>query len=128
MYSFAALAVGALLYGVYRQDTYVGQYLGRVLQLRLYPNGVLSAVAAWYLPDYLWMFSMNCALFAVILPQGRKTLIWCGLALFCGVLWEVLQWCAVIPGTGDWWDILMYSLAVFMAAIINLSSKKENEV
>lgn len=125
--SFFALGLGALLYGIYRQDTYIGGIISSVISISLPVNGFFSEVAAWYFPDCLWMFSMNCALFAVMLPKGKEVLLWCAVALFVGVLWETLQFFDFISGTADLWDILMYSMAAFSAAMIALFIKKESK-
>lgn len=127
MYSFFALAFGALLYGIYRQDTYIGEIIGNLISVSLPTDSSLAAFAAWYFPDYLWMFSMNCALFAIMLPKGRDVLLWCSVALSSGVLWEILQFYDLVSGTADLWDIFMYSMAAFSAAMIALFIKKESK-
>ena len=127
MYSFFALAFGALLYGIYRQDTYIGEIIGNLISVSLPTDSSLAAFAAWYFPDYLWMFSMNCALFAIMLPKGKNVILWCSVALSFGVLWEVLQLSDLVSGTADLWDIFMYSMAAFSAAMIALFIKKESK-
>lgn len=127
IYSFLALAFGAFLYGIYRQDTYIGGIIGNLTSVSLPVDGFLSGFAAWYFPDYLWMLSMNCALFAVMLPKGKKVFLWCAVALSMGILWELLQLWGFVSGTADLWDILMYSMAVFSAAMIAVFIKKESK-
>ena len=127
IYSFLALAFGALLYGVYRQDTYIGGMISALISTSLPVDNWISAFAAWYFPDYLWAFSMNCALFAIMLPKGRGVLLWCSVALSSGVLWEILQFYDLVSGTADLWDIFMYSMAAFSAAMIALFIKKESK-
>ena len=127
IYSFLALAFGAFLYGIYRQDTYIGGIISTVISISLPVDSWLSAFAAWYFPDYLWMFSMNCALFAIMLPKGKNVILWCAVALFMGILWELLQLWDFVSGTADLWDILLYSMAVFSAAMIALFIKKESK-
>ena len=127
MYSFFALAFGALLYGIYRQDTYIGEIIGNLIFVSLPTDSSLAAFAAWYFPDYLWMFSMNCALFAIMLPKGKNVILWCAVALFMGILWELLQLWDFVSGTADLWDIFMYSMAAFSAAMIALFIKKESK-
>ena len=127
IYSFLALGFGALLYGLYRQDTYIGEFIGDIISVSLQIDGFLSAFAAWYLPDFLWMFSLNCALFAVVLPKDREVFLWSTVALSMGVLWETLQLFGFVSGTADLLDILMYSMAAFSAAMIALFIKKESK-
>ena len=124
-FSLASLMVGAMLYGIYRRDTHIGGFVGHFIPATLPVNGIASAFLAFYLPDYLWMFSMSCALFAVLLPKGRELLFLCCLSLSIGVLWELLQQWEVISGTADIHDVIMYSMAVISAAIINKLRKEE---
>ena len=128
LYSVLSLGAGALLYGLYRQDTHIGKFIGTVLGTPFPVNNIFSKLAAWFLPDYLWMFSLTCTLFAVMLPAEKGVLFWCCLAFFSGVLWEVMQWWDIVSGTADLWDILVYSIAVFSAAIIKVMSNKERRV
>ena len=115
--SMASLSAGAVLYGLYRQDTYIGALLGIFLPPLPVGERCFSSLAAFYLPDFLWMFSMSCALFAVLLPQGRAFLTWCILAFSMGATWELMQHFHIISGTADVQDVILYSLAVISAAI-----------
>lgn len=124
LYSFLSLGIGALLYGLYRQDTYIGKLIGNIVQISLPISSAFSALAAWYLPDYLWMFSLTCALFAIMLPKGKTLLIWGGVSFFAGAVWEALQRMQIVSGTADLWDVFLYSMAVLSAAIIEITNKK----
>lgn len=126
--SFLYLLMGALLYALYRQDTGIGKLFGAFLGFSLPVNSLFSKLCAWFLPDFLWMVSLICALFAVWLPTEKGTLFLCGLALTVGVLWETAQYYGVVSGTGDLWDVLMYGIAAVFAAIIKRKSKKEKKV
>lgn len=124
LYSLLSLGIGALMYVFYRQDTYIGGLIGEIISVSLPIHDIFSAFAAWYFPDFLWMFSLTCALFSIMLPKGKNLLLWCCVAFFMGALWEFLQWRDVVSGTADWWDVILYSMAVILAAIIEILFKK----
>ena len=122
--SVFGLIIGAVLYGLYRQDTHVGKFVGNIFGISLPVDNGFSVCAAYYLPDYLWMFSMACALFAVRLPNGKQTICLCCLAILVGVAWELMQMWGVISGTADIHDVILYSMAVITAAIISTLKKR----
>ena len=107
------------MYGLCRTDTFVGDAMGVVLTLRMPREHLLYGFFAWYLPDFLWMFSLTCALFGIMLPRNSSIVIWSAVSFLWGVLWETAQWNGVVDGTGDLWDVLMYIMAVIAAALIN---------
>ena len=117
-YCVTALAIGALMYGLFRQDTYVGKIVGKVIGTGLPITGWFSGLCAWYLPDYLWVFSMTCALFSIMVPEGKQIILWSSLAFSMGLLWELLQISGAVSGTADLWDVLLYGFAALTAAII----------
>lgn len=117
--SGTALLTGALLYGLCRQDTYIGAFLGELLPIRISPQNPLYGAFSWYIPDFLWMFSLTCTLFAVLLPKGKKQILWCVISCLWGILWELAQGTDLTAGTADLWDVFMYIMAVFSAAMIN---------
>ena len=119
-----ALILGAILYGLYRQDTYVGGIAGNIIGVSLPVGNAFSVCAAYYLPDFLWMFSMVCALFAVTLPEGSLTICLCCLAAFLGIAWELMQLWDFVSGTADVHDVFLYSMAVISAAIISSLKKR----
>ena len=119
-----ALIIGAILYGLYRQDTYVGKIVGIALGKPLQVNSAFSACMAYYLPDFLWMFALVCSLLTVMLPRGKHMLFWCLFAFLLGTLWELLQLWGVVPGTADVHDVILYSMAAITAAIISSLKKR----
>ena len=52
-YSLVSLAIGAVLYGLFRCDTYIGRVVGSLIPLKLSTGSAFSNFAAYYLPDYL---------------------------------------------------------------------------
>lgn len=119
----AALLAGCLPYILFRPSTYIGgmlnslKFVNTVRQLcSLYANNFLK----YYLPDFMWAFSLGCGLVAIHSPQ-KKGIIICSVSAFlCGVTWELLQYFNVLSGTGDIHDVIMYFLASAICIIINL--------
>lgn len=122
-----SLGVGAVLYGVYRQDTHIGGILRLVFRKEMPIDQPLAAFAAWYFPDYLWMFSLSCCLFAILSPEGESPVISSVIALSSGVIWELFQLFGVVPGTADLWDIFLYIMAVLSTVMITVFTKKEKK-
>ncbi len=114
-----SLTAGAFLYGIFRQDTYIGKLLAGFGFPGAAAQGPLPGFFSWYFPDFLWMFSLTCTVFAILLPNGKALLFWCGVCCVWGILWEVLQLLSAVSGTADWWDVCMYIIAVFTAGMIN---------
>ena len=118
--SLSALVVGALDYGFFRQDTYVGKIVGRLLHIREMRDCFCYGLLAWYLPDYLWMLALALAFFAVTAPRRRHLWMWAvGLTLYGGG-WELTQYFGIVSGTADRLDSLLYMMAVCTAVMINL--------
>lgn len=120
--SIAALLLGVLLYVLFRPTTVVSLLFGRiwwVSELQTELQSVPADFLRYYLPDLLWAFSLSCGLHAVILPDQRETLACGGLAVICGIVWELLQKFNAVQGTGDWVDVVMYFLAAIASILIN---------
>ena len=120
--SCTALALGGLIYVLFRRNTYIAVFLGRIPFLELLQNIFASAECNWlkfYLPDFLWSFSLCCSLLAVFVPDKQGIIHICCITFLCGALWEGLQLCSVISGTGDWWDVIMYLFASICCLLIN---------
>lgn len=123
-----ALVVGAVIYILYRDNTYISRwfsYIAFVRSLRTMANGYASNFVGFYLPDLLWGFSLSCGIQAIYLPGRRGVFISATVAFICGVLWEVLQWTDLVSGTGDIWDILMYFAGSVLSTLINIKERKQ---
>ena len=125
----SALSFGFLLYVLFRPNTYVGSLLNGwayIDIIRQMSSFFASDLCKFYLPDFLWAFSLGCGLIAIYTPKTTGVVV-CALCPFlCGLTWELLQHFALLSGTGDIVDIIMYFLASALCLIINLrESKKE---
>lgn len=121
--SSITLLIGSFIYVIIRHTTYVGKLFDNfyiVDSLRNMLTDCSSPFVMYYLPDFLWSFSLCCGLLAIFTPQKRGILL-CGLICFIyGCIWEVLQLLHVLGGTFDFYDITMYLIAATLAVILNL--------
>ena len=126
--SLAALAFGCLLYVIFRPHTYIGVAFGRwewVNTIRQKCSIYASDLCKFYLPDFLWGFSLGCGLIAAHDPGKKGVVTGAVIAFACGVAWEFLQHLKVIDGTADIHDIIMYVLASVLCIFINLKEKRK---
>lgn len=118
----AALLVGALIYILFRPNTYVAQMVAAAV-----PLYGLSYTFSWlecdlvkyYLPDYLWAVSLSCGLHGIFQPTMRGSVACTAVVALFGGVYEGLQCIGVINGTGDAVDGLWYVLAGVTVNIIN---------
>ena len=116
--SLTALLAGALDYGLFRQDTYIGRLVAQLLNIG--EIGFVCGFLAWYLPDYLWMLALSLAIFAVTEPRKKDLPVWAAVLALYGSGWELAQHIDLVSGTADWLDIIMYIMAVGSAVMIKL--------
>ncbi len=127
----AALILGGLLYILFRTDTYISGILSRIslfrqwaIVARAYSNDFVK----FYLPDFLWAFSLGCLLHAVTGSSGYRSVLCCIGASACGSAWELLQMLNIVSGTFDLMDILMYLLAGAVCFLINLRRENDEQI
>lgn len=119
----SSLIVGGFLYIILRPTTYVAQIFNSITIINSIQNklSILDLnFCKYYLPDYLWSFSLCCGLVSIFNPQKTGLLICATLTFMCGSTWELLQYANVLSGTFDFWDILMYLIAVVFTVLINI--------
>ena len=121
-----ALLSGAILYALYRENTYVGVLLDRIFkvsQLRNLCSGYGCSFFRYYFPDFLWGFAFYCGLCVIWQPRTAGCWLCAGGAFACGLVWEMLQYTGVLRGTGDVQDIIMYLFAGLIGIFMD---KKES--
>ena len=120
--SSTALVLGGFIYVLFRENTYIAVFF-KDFSLICDLQNTLCAINCdflkYYFADYLWGLSLCCALHAVFTPNLQGSIYCCCTAVFCGILWEILQYCSLISGTGDLWDVVMYLLACICCLHIN---------
>lgn len=107
-----ALAVGATVYLLFREETLLHQVL------RCPVNQKLATATFWgcdfvrfYFADFLWGYALTLALISVYL-RGYGVIV---AVAAVGWTYEVLQRWGVVSGTGDIADVFLYLLAAIAA-------------
>lgn len=126
--SLAALLAGALDYGIFRQDTYIGRMVAQLLSIDEKEVIFACGLLKWYLPDYFWMLALSLALFAVTNPQKKELAVWVAVLALYGSGWELAQHIGLVSGTADWLDVIMYIMAVGSAVMIKLLLTRREKV
>ena len=121
-----SLAFGAVLYLVFRESTYLHTILRCSVTEWANVTFIGSDIVRYFLPDFLWAYSLCCGLYGIALPTEKK--LWlpplCVVGL--GIIWECFQWFGVVKGTGDVLDVLSYGLATAVVVYINI--RKEGKL
>lgn len=117
-----ALILGGLLYVLFRENTYIARHMAYAFSLDKVRAGLKflnCGFIRYYLPDYLWGFSLCSIFFAIYSPDILKE-VFIAISIFAyGLIWELMQFYKVVSGTGDLVDVFMYLLAVVTVVIIN---------
>ncbi len=128
--SCGALVLGGILYILLRPSTYIGKLFDDIVFIEMFRN-TLSVYPCtflkYYLPDFLWVFSLSCGLIAIFDSDIKGTVFCTAVAFLCGVFWETMQFFCITTGVGDFADIFMYLLAAVFAVIINIKRGNRNE-
>ena len=127
LFSLISLIVGSLLYILFRKNTYIGGILNGIENIYISRERYLFQVSdffKFYLPDFLWGFSLGCGLIAIHNPRIKGVIICASYSFLCGLIWELLQYLEVLSGTGDIHDVIMYLLASVVCIIINLKETR----
>lgn len=122
----AALLTGCLLYMLFRPETYITKMVAKIIpmNINLTAESFIGIVCSYYLPDFLWAFSLSCGLCALSSETKKCIRNCCYIGFLSGLIWEIAQRTQLISGTGDMVDVLMYLLGALMCRIIN---KKGND-
>jgi len=120
---FTTVFIGAVLYLLFRESTYISRFLCSFLDISALRKSVSFLSCDFfrcYLPDYLWALSLSMGLCCVLDHPSRAKLS-AAIAFSAGVVWEILQYSNIVQGTGDIHDIILYLAAAFTAVMINNS-------
>ena len=125
IHSAVALMVGGCLYLFFREHTYLHRIIGGTFPSFADVQFFGVVFLRYYLPDFLWSYSLYCGLCGIICPTGHRW-IWPAIsALGLGVVWELAQYFSWVSGTGDVADVLLYGAAIAVAEII-FRRKRQN--
>lgn len=129
--SAVSLMLGVTIYILFRENSYIGIVFGRfslILVAREMLEWLSCDFLKFYLPDYLWGFSLCCGLHAIYTPERNGSVICTGIAILCGCAWEWMQYEEIVSGTGDICDVLMYLLAGLRVSSLTLGVKEMKKV
>lgn len=122
VFAVTALLLGGALYVLFRGNTCVSILVRSILPVPQFPMS--CPFLSFYLPDFLWAFSLCCLLMAIHTPDSKGVVLCSVFGFSLGVLWELLQYAHITGGTGDIWDMAVYLLAAALSVLINLGGKK----
>ncbi len=111
VHSVVSLTIGLSCYLLFRRNTIIHKILNcqdlfGLSEKRFFADCQLR----YYLPDFLWCYSLSMLLYAVWYPQNKIHLIPIFSAFF-GIVWELLQLLSIVNGTFDLADCTIYILA-----------------
>ena len=117
-----SLFLGAVIYALLREEAYISQIVAVYVDLSRVKNAFIlldNDFVKYYLPDYLWAFSLCCGILIISNPTSKKeVLCYSSITFWVGTLYEILQKVKLIGGTGDVIDIILYFLAALTVSII----------
>ena len=118
----ASLCIGGGLYVIFRPNTYITDFVRSLLPvsgaLFLKAESINCDLVKYYLPDFIWAFSLNCGLNAIFNTK-KSVFINGGVVFGISALWELAQYVGITSGTGDLIDVAMYLAALVTVVIIN---------
>ena len=134
-FAFVSLLVGAVIYIVLREGTYIHLILGEEIlnRISLLHNSVADLpiidFLKYYFVDFLWCLALCFSLLAVTDFKNR----FCALLVaivspMLGLLYELAQLLSIVSGTFDLIDVVMYILASLCATMINIKIIKRMDL
>lgn len=114
------LAIGALIYFIFRPDTYIAYYLRNLMELPTMTlgSGGLLKFFRNYSCDILWSYSLMFAIFTVGNKSAKRLILTTALCAVFEILIEICQHIGFINGTFDIFDLLAEIIATIVALII----------
>ena len=117
-----SILLGTFIYVIFRGDTYISKIISSVIEFKWITNTFScfdNVFVKYYLPDFLWGFSLCCAIQLILNPKNKKSMICCSMVAFlCGLVYEIIQWVGIVGGTGDIIDVLFYFLSSLTVSLI----------
>lgn len=125
--SILSLVLGGIIYIFGRPSSYIAEFFTSFFTTKpiTHPFFQNCDFIKYYFTDYLWAFSMFCALNTI--PTAKNSLTFRGLVvILIGIVWEFLQFIGTVSGTGDIVDIIMYITAVLSVVLLDKILKKRS--
>lgn len=126
--------VGALIYLLFRPDTYISKWGKHILWLDV--AGVGKAAEKWpmvsgflrnFSCDMLWAYALTITIFwcREKEPDKRlKTILEC---ILFEIMLEVLQYVGILSGTFDFGDIFVQAISTVIAAVVACAGMNQND-
>lgn len=124
--SLVSLILGLLIYIFFRKGTYIHTLLKIHSSFCLSElNFIGSDFIKYYLPDFLWAFSLTNALITVSDKTKKEVFIIGFAVILLSALWEILQLLKIVSGTFDFVDCFIYLFAVVTAVALTTERKRK---
>ena len=114
------LVTGAIIYFVFRPDTYISDFFRNVFVLP-----TLSVSPGWFSDflrnfacDVLWAYALMIAVFAVSKKSDKRLIVTAVLCIAFEIAIELCQNIGIISGTFDVLDVIFEIIATIVAVII----------
>lgn len=120
--SLLSVLFGALIYLLFRGDTYLGSLEAFSYLSRVHFTG--DFIFRYYLPDMLWCYGFCASLCALYLPQNSSLWICFLAAGMIGALWETIQMFVPSLGTADLFDCVSYLIGAGIFSLIYIMRGK----
>ena len=125
-----SLVTGLMLYLIYRETSYVSEFINYLLPLRglrkVFSFAECEFLKFW-IPDFLWALSFSAWLHIALIPDFKGSVLCALIVSLSGTVFEFLQQFDVISGTADFWDIIAYISASMLISIKYLFLKEKNK-
>lgn len=127
-----SLLIGGFIYLIFRENAYITRLVSAYIPLSVIREDLAflkNDFVSFYLPDYLWGFSLANFLH-ILFPLNLKSSFLCMITVYAvGITYEILQFCNVIFGIGDILDMSLYLLAgLTVNMIVWIRSFKNEEI
>ena len=121
--SFFTILLGGTLYLLFRENTIISNRFETFCDLTSVRN-LLSPfsndIFKYYLPDFLWAFSLCCGLNVLYEKKVLRAIEAGIVTILFGCAWEILQYANIIFGTADIIDVILYLTASITSVMINI--------
>lgn len=125
-----SLFIGVMIYCFLRSGTFFHSFAsdyGITFPDYSHIHFPFDDIIRYYLTDFLWLYSMEFGVLAVILPAMTHLPVYLGTLFSFSVIYEILQMTDIISGTGDIIDISVYLSATVVVAMIYIFSIKKGK-
>lgn len=128
--SVIALFLGAIIYLLFREDTFFSNHVRRYVSFpKVLTNALPNEIGVfikYYLADMAWAYALTFAVGAVFEGDNGQLLLSGIISLGFEALVEEFQKTRWIPGTFDWKDVALEAAASVFALILIKYIEREN--